>query len=49
MNGTSGFHEVRSTPSRSPAYRFLHEGAHGTGSAVYGGACLAPSQTQEKK
>ena len=34
MNGTSGFQEVRSSTSRSPAYRFLHEQRHqfGTGS-----------------
>jgi hypothetical protein len=25
MKGTSGFQEVRSSPSRSPAYRLLHE------------------------
>ena len=25
MNGTSGFQEVRSSPSRSPSYRLLHE------------------------
>ena len=33
MNGTSGFQEVRSSTSRSPAYRFLHEQRHqfGTG------------------
>jgi hypothetical protein len=29
--------------------RFLHEGAQGTGSAVGGGGCPAPSQMQEKK
>ena len=34
MNGTSGFQEVRSSTSRSPSYRFLHEQRHrfGTGS-----------------
>jgi hypothetical protein len=33
MNGTSGFQEVRSSTSRSPAYQFLHEQRHqcGTG------------------
>jgi len=25
MNGPSGFQEVRSSPSRSPSYRFLQE------------------------
>ena len=24
MHGPSGFHAVRSSPSRSPSYRFLH-------------------------
>jgi filamentous hemagglutinin family protein len=28
MNGTSGFQEVRSSTSRSPSYRFLHEQRH---------------------
>ena len=28
MNGTSGFQEVRSSTSRSPSYRFLHEQQH---------------------
>jgi len=28
MNGTSGFQEVRSSHSRSPSYRFLHEQRH---------------------
>jgi hypothetical protein len=28
MNGTSGFQEVRSSTSRSPAYRFLQEQRH---------------------
>ncbi len=34
MSGPSGFHEVRSSPSRSPANRFLYEQRHqvGTGS-----------------
>jgi hypothetical protein len=34
MNGTSGFQEVRSSASRSPSNRFLHEQRHrfGTGS-----------------
>jgi hypothetical protein len=34
MNGTSGFQEVRSSPSRSPSYRLLDEQQHqfGTGS-----------------
>jgi hypothetical protein len=34
MNGTSGFQEVRSSPSQSPSSRFLHEQQRqfGTGS-----------------
>ena len=35
MNGTSGFHEVRSSTSRSPAYRFLYEHRHQLGTGAW--------------
>ena len=37
MNGTSGFQEVRSSPSRSPSYRyrFLHEQRHRFGTGAW--------------
>ena len=34
MHGTSGFQGIRSTTSRSPSYRFLHEQRH-----QYGEGC----------
>jgi len=35
MNGPSGFQEVRSSPSRSPAYRLLHEQQHRFGTGAW--------------
>ena len=35
MNGTSGFQEVRSSTSRSPSYRFLHEQRHRFGTGAW--------------
>ena len=35
MNGTSGFHEVRSSTSRSPSHRFLQEQRHRFGSGAW--------------
>ena len=35
MNGTSGFQEVRSYPSRSPAYRLLDEQRHEFGAGIW--------------
>ena len=35
MNGTSGFLEVRSSTSRSPSYRFLHEQRYRFGAGAW--------------
>ncbi len=35
MNGTSGFQEVRSSTSRSPSFRFLHEQQPQFGTGVW--------------